>query len=200
MKNRRLAITSFLLIAVLIMGIGFAAIADNLNIGGTARVTTDGTAKEFDSQVYFSNAVILKTTGTSGNADTASVTGTEKDTVELKVHSLATMGQSVTFKMTITNESTQYDAVISLDAGMPNGTMTNPSGAKFNDYFNVTYSTSPDGVITSDIICPAKSGANNGTIDVYVTVTLVSSPLTTVDATFSSNLTATAQAKAQVNG
>ena len=36
MKKRKIVLTSFLLVAVLVMGIGFAAVADTLNITGTA--------------------------------------------------------------------------------------------------------------------------------------------------------------------
>ena len=39
MKNRRIAIVSFLLIAVLVMGIGFASLTDNLFIKGEAQFT-----------------------------------------------------------------------------------------------------------------------------------------------------------------
>ena len=58
MKNRRLAITSFILIAVLVMGIGFAALVDTLNITGTATFRPAAVVEtDVDAAIYFTDAV-----------------------------------------------------------------------------------------------------------------------------------------------
>ena len=56
MKNRRITLAAFLLIAVLVMGIGFAAVTDNLEINGEASANTTEATKDFDADVYFSAA------------------------------------------------------------------------------------------------------------------------------------------------
>ena len=187
MKKRRIAIASFLMLAVLVMGIGFAAVADNLNITGAARVTSDQTATVFDEKVYFSAAVEETLAdgikGTSGQANTIEITGAQKDAVEFHVYSLALINQQAKFKITIKNESKQYDAIIALDAGQPTNNM--------GDKISISYETE-DGD-DKNIICPAE-----GSIDVFVTVELLCSPDTTLDASFTCNLTATSTAKGTV--
>ena len=57
MKNRRLAIVSFLLIAVLVMGVGFAALVDTLNITGTATFRPAAVVEtDVDAAIYFTQA------------------------------------------------------------------------------------------------------------------------------------------------
>lgn len=184
MKNRRIAIASFLLIAVLVMGIGFAAVADNLNIGGSARANSSQTATVFDEKVYFSAADKVAGTGTiTPDEDSIEITGTQKDDITFRVYSLALIDQYTKFKITIKNESEQYDAIITLDDGQPTGTIDNK--------IKIEYSTKSDSVDTDEIVCPAE-----GTVDVYVTVTLLCSPDEELDATFTANLTATSTPRA----
>lgn len=57
MKKRRLAFAAFLLIAVLVMGIGFAALVDTLNITGTATFRPAAVVEtDVDAAIYFSKA------------------------------------------------------------------------------------------------------------------------------------------------
>lgn len=183
MKNRRITLAAFLLVAVLVMGIGFAAVADNLNIGGSARANSSQTATVFDEKVYFDDAVKLAGTGTSGEADTIEITGTQKDDITFRVYSLSLIDQYTQFKITIKNESEQYDAVITLDDGQPTGTI--------DGKIKIEYSTKSDSIDSGEITCPS-----GGTVDVYVTVTLLCSPDAELDATFTCNLTATSAPKA----
>ena len=57
MKKRRLVIGTFLLCAVLVMGIGFAAVADTLNITGRASFRSSAIVKgDVSSAIYFDPA------------------------------------------------------------------------------------------------------------------------------------------------
>ena len=57
MKNRRLAIVSFLLIAVLVMGVGFAALVDTLNVTGSATFRPAAVVEtDVDAAIYFTQA------------------------------------------------------------------------------------------------------------------------------------------------
>ena len=73
---------------------------------------------------------------------------------------------------------------------MPSGSITNPAGTNLDKYFSIVYSTAADGVVTDSIRCYSESS-----IDIYITVALTSSPDTTVDASFTCNLTATSADK-----
>ena len=57
MKNRRIVLGSLLLIAVLVMGIGFAALVDTLNITGTATFRPSAVVEtDVDAAIYFTTA------------------------------------------------------------------------------------------------------------------------------------------------
>jgi hypothetical protein len=47
MKNRRLAIVTFMLVAILLLGVGYAAVSRQLQISGTAHISAV-TLSEFD--------------------------------------------------------------------------------------------------------------------------------------------------------
>ena len=57
MKKRRIVLASFLLIAVLVMAIGFAALVDTLNITGTATFRPAAVVEtDVDAAIYFTQA------------------------------------------------------------------------------------------------------------------------------------------------
>ena len=56
MKNRRTIVIAFLLVAVLTIGVGFAALTDTLTASGSAGILKTGAQSEFEAKVYFSNA------------------------------------------------------------------------------------------------------------------------------------------------
>lgn len=184
MKKRRIAIASFLLIAVLVMGIGFAALTDNLFIKGEASLATTSAQTEFDTDVYFKAAAVASTNGTNtATPDSAVVGSTDKDSATFYVKSLGKKDEKVTFKFTIENVSTEFDAVITLDATYP----TTTDGTNFK----ITYSTVENAENTDAITCYASN-----TVDVYVTVTLLNTPSENMTAAFNVNLTATSTPKA----
>ena len=55
MKNRRTVVVAFLLVAVMLLGIGYASLTDTLTIIGNAHIDLDTTNKTFDEKVYFSH-------------------------------------------------------------------------------------------------------------------------------------------------
>lgn len=70
MKNRRFAIVAFLLVATLVMGIGFATVTGQLNINGNAKYNSKA---ETDSSVHGA----VKFTAAAGDANcTAKITDT----------------------------------------------------------------------------------------------------------------------------
>ena len=168
------------------MGIGFAALTDNLFIKGEATLATTSAQTDFDADVYFNAAEVVAGTGGTNTAtpDSAVVGSTDKDSATFYVKSLGKKDETVTFKFTIQNDSTEFDAKITLDTGYP--TTTDDAN------FYITYSIEA-GVAENEgeIICKASN-----TVDVYVTVKLLNTPSENMSAAFNVNLTATSQPKA----
>ena len=69
MKNRKFVVVAFLLVAVMLLGVGYAALTDTLIIIGNAHIDLDTANKTFDEKVYFSAAEATSTTGTGAAAD-----------------------------------------------------------------------------------------------------------------------------------
>ena len=191
MKLKRTSFVAFLLCAVMLLGIGFATLSDNLFIEGEASLTTTQSQAKFDAGVYFSDACVWDgTQKVEDTVDSAVVGQTNPDSASFAVKSLGLANQSVMFKFTITNESLQANAIITLDEGYPT---TNNEG-----YFDIKFTNQADGSdMSGEIVCPAATSAEAfGTVDVYVVVTLKKSPLDNLSAAFNVNITATAQDKA----
>lgn len=175
MKNRKFIVVAFLLVAVMLLGVGYAALTDTLTIIGNAHIDVDTANKTFDEKVYFSAAEATSSTGTGTTADVASFT---TDDATYTANKLATVGQKSVFTFTITNDS-NVDALISINSNKLSGDV-NPSNSN-ETKFLVEYSY-PDGKTI------AKNG---GTIDVIVTVTVREPVTSATSATFGIELTAT---------
>lgn len=175
MKNRKIVVVAFLLIAVLLLGVGYAALTDTLTIIGNAHIDVGEANKTFDEKIYFSAAEATSSTGSGTTADTASYTA---DDATFTANKLATVGQKSVFTFTITNDS-NVDAVITVAPNKLSGD-NNPSNSN-TDKFTVEYSY-PDGM---------NIAKNGGTIKVVVTVTVKEPVTSATSATFGIELTAT---------
>lgn len=114
MKQRRLTIASFLVIAILILTVGFAALNDNLLFDGSANVGTDAAQTAFDGNVYFSNAEAVDSRDTA-IIITNTVAAEESDTIQFSISSLGLKDETATVIGTITNKSERFDAKITLN-------------------------------------------------------------------------------------
>ena len=195
MKQRRLAFVSFLLIAVLVMGVAYAAYTNNLFIKGEASVGVMGAQNAFRDDVYFDQvgSGVVNTTGsnpTSGaEVDSITVGQTDPDSMTFKIYSLATADQYIIFSAVIRNDSDEFDAVVTLDNGQP--VVTGTDATKFSIAYSVDQ-TFPSDPANTTITCPA-----GGSVTVYVKVTLLQSPHEgAFSAAFNVNLTATSTPKA----
>lgn len=175
MKNRKRIVVLFLLVAIMLIGVGYAALTDTLTIIGNAHIDIAAAENTFDGKVYFTAAEATSTTGTGTEADVASFTS---DDATFTANKLATVGQQSVFTFTITNDS-NVDAVISVASTKLSGA-ENPTNSN-DDKFTVTYAY-PDGMNI------AKQG---GTITVVVTVTVAEPVTAATSATFGIELTAT---------
>jgi len=114
MKQRRLTIASFLVIAILILTVGFAALNDNLLFDGSANVGTDAAQTAFDGNVYFSNAEVGDSRDTA-SIITNTVAAEESDTIQFTISSLGLVGETATVTGTITNKSERFNAKVTLN-------------------------------------------------------------------------------------
>ena len=183
MKNKKIAVVVFMLIAVLTIGFGYAALTDILTIRGSAEVTAAGAQGGFDEKIYFTNAVVTDgVTEGSSYIDTASITG-DNDIASFSVNSLNSSDDVVVFTYTVSNFS-DHNAVITIEEFMAGDADTdNPSAT--NAYFDVEYEIANGGVIAR----------KTGTCDITVTVKLAEgvNPPTSgaMTANFTCELTAT---------
>lgn len=190
MKNRKIVVVAFLLIAVLLLAVGYAALTDTLTIAGQGNVNTDKSQEELNEDVYFTLAKAEGTTGTSGVADTASIL-TDNDRASFTVNSLALGGETATFTFVVSNysnhEVTLSDVAASIRDLIADGTDVETDN---DNVFTVNTSW-------SSATLPAATDAEHpGTATLTVTVTLYQAdknPEYAVTGWFDLTFTATAQ-------
>ena len=169
MKNRKIAIVAFFLVAVLCIGAGYAAVTDLLDIQGTAEVSQTNAQSAFDANLKFTNAVANQ------DGNTAQVNPQNNDKASFSANSLKTKDETVTFTFTIANENTDLDASVKPVL----------SSETNKEYFQITSSWNGQ-----ETIVPAK-----GTKEYVVTVKLLKQPADVVGGAFGIEFTATAVEK-----
>lgn len=128
MKNRRNIIIAFLLCATLLVGVGYAAVADVLDVDGTAEY---GIMGDFDGNIQFTEAYSYQTI-----SDSASVSETNKDKVTFTAKSIVTSEDKAYFKFTVVNNNTT-DATIYLSNYSVSGTLTDKESGEASDGSNI---------------------------------------------------------------
>lgn len=175
MKNRRTVVVAFLMVAVLLLGVGYAALTDTLTIIGNAHIDIVAAENTFDEKIYFSAHEATSSTGTGTVADTANHTA---DDATFTANKLALVNEESVFTFTIKNDS-NVDATVTAKPTKLSGAV-NPSNSN-EQKFTVTY-TYPDGTTVA---------ALGGEIRVVVTVKVKESVTAATSATFGIELTAT---------
>lgn len=169
MKNRRIVVVAFLLAAVLLLGVGYAALTDTLDVTGSADVDVNGLNAEFEEDIYFSAAV-----ANEGTPNTASVNSQNNDKASFTAKSLKKKNDVATFTFTINNDSA-HDVVVTPKL---NATLGNTN----TEYFE----------LTSDWAGAAKTIPAGSTMTYTVTIKLVKDPTEAVAGSFLVELTAVA--------
>ena len=154
MKNKKTFIGLIVLLAVLMLGIGYAALTNiTLNINGTATGIPDGSNFVVDFSDDESKIVVDKSKANTNVVVDAKKTGTLK--AKLDVSNLTSKGESVTVTYTIENNSKDLNADLELS----------PASFK-DDNFEIT------AVLADDSIAKGESTT------VTVTATLLVTPVT----------------------
>ena len=136
MKNRKFIVVAFMLVACMIVGVGYAAVTDTFNLNGTATISQDNANEGFNQNVVFEGIVTEGDNVTSDVTDhathgyTASV-NIASDIATYHVYSLKKHGdsQEIVFRIKNTGE---VDAQICIEDAV----VTNEN----EDMFTVTYS------------------------------------------------------------
>lgn len=169
MTKRRSIIALFLAVAILALGVGYAAISDTLTIGGTLSTPS------FDAKVHFvkegSGAPVVTvddhggaTMTTSGTGATTATVSLDMDTIEIVVgtgfdYSTASDKDTITVTFSIVNEN---DYAVTLGALTPN------HGDLNTNVFDV--------VAAYDTYTAGQQVAAGATVTGTVTITLKSAP------------------------
>jgi cytochrome oxidase Cu insertion factor (SCO1/SenC/PrrC family) len=160
MKNRRNVVIAFMIVAVMLLGIGYATLSDTLDITGSADVNQSAAEEAFNEDIFFSGAVANE----KGN--TASINADNNDKASFTASTLKGKDDVVTFTFTIENAG-DVDATVTPKL---NATAGNTNA----EYFE----------ITSDWNGQAKDLAAHSTIDYTVTVKLLKTPTETISGSF----------------
>ena len=175
MKNRKTVVVAFLLAAVMLLGVGYAALTDTLDITGSVDVNINDLNDEFEKDIYFSDAKPVVAEGKT-TVDTASVNGDNNDKASFSIKSLKAKGETASFIFTIKNDSAHE---VSVQPKL-NETLGNTN----TEYFK----------LTSDWNGQAKTIAANSSITYTWTVELIKDPVEAVSGSFLVELVATADA------
>ena len=165
MKNRKTVVVAFLLVAVMLLGVGYAALTDVLDITGSADVSKSAAEDAYNADIYFTAAVANET----GN--TASINSDNNDKASFTANTLQGAGNTAPFTFTITNEG-------DLDAEVTPSISSNTNEAYFQ--------------ISSDWAGQPKTLAAGASLTYTVTVTLTDTPTDTISGSFIIELTAVA--------
>ena len=167
MKNRKTVVVAFLLVAVMLLGVGYAALTDVLDITGTADVNQSAAEESFNEDIFFSAAEANE------DGNTASVNADNNDKASFTAKTLKGKGDKASFTFTIKNAG-DLDVTVTpkLNASLGN---TQP------EYF----------AVTSDWAGQPKALAAGAEITYTITVELIKTPTETISGSFLVELTAT---------
>ena len=163
MKNRRFALVAFMLAAVLVMGVGFAAYSTTLAIHGTTAVSAE--ALEFTEDVRFVSA-------TTSNEAFGTASEGDGQTATFTVNGMTQYNDRVEFTYTIKNSS-DYNVDIAIT--------THPTPAATS---KCTVTTS----LSSNTMAPGETITATVIVVLNETVTAVVQPINwTIEYTATSN-------------
>ena len=180
MKNRKIVVVAFMLIATMLLGVGYAALTDTLSIAGTLKTDITVAMDEFDSYVYFSGTSIV--TDDTGNKAVSQILD-GRDDAKIEALHFTAKDQVVKAMFTITNHAdNEFSALIT------GGNIIITNNADDHDpIFTTGWSWEENTVDTADVtLAPGESK------NFWVTITLNETPQEIHNAEFTVSYTATA--------
>lgn len=161
MTKRRSIIAAFLVVALLAVGIGYAALTDDLTVTGSASIKASDSAETFDGDIYFSKAL-----GDATRVEATILADNDKAVMNVLAGTLKQVGDEVIATYTIKSES-------DLDVVITPSIAANPADPLYtlnDEYFSVYTNLTGDQTL--------KAGE---TIDFTITVKLIKTNATNDD-------------------
>lgn len=157
MKNRKNVLIVFAVLAILCLGIGYAALVDELNLSGTVEASSSDSEiideTVFDVDWGTVTPTIVKA-GNEANIDIdARVTSEPNDTALLEVSGLSVAGDKVKVVYEIVNNSQVYNASLKLD---DTGSVLDTDEHLTVSYFLANSATATEGGKTLELLKGAK--------------------------------------------
>ena len=164
MKNKKTFVGLFVILALLCLGIGYAAVSKNLVISGTG--TTNNETGDASDDVLAKNFLVkfadsYTTNVTNGDGAKINVSIDSDTEATINAYELTALNKSVSATLTIVNDSEDLIATIDI-----------PTIENASEYFKVETDW------TKTVLNP------DGSKEVTVTITLIKSPIEHQDATF----------------
>jgi cytochrome c oxidase assembly protein Cox11 len=181
MKNRKTVVVAFLLVAVMLLGVGYAAVTNVLDITGSIKVTKEDAEKEFNEDIYFQGVIVdgaIKENGVVAGDNlgyTANINTNNNDKAQFTITGIKATGESKEITYRIKNDS-ELVATVTLKSIYNSDTNEN---VKFSYYFGTVGTTE-------------TTIAAGGYVDVTVKVVLDGQITDTLDASFLLELNASA--------
>lgn len=108
MKNRKTVVVAFLLVAAMLLGVGYAALSDTLYVNGTFNLSAEDADNSFEKEIFFTDERVVDS-GTGDTADTIDIgvddDGDTDDEIIFTVDSLAIVGEKAVFEYRIQNDN-----------------------------------------------------------------------------------------------
>ena len=163
MKNRRITIVAFLLIAALTLGFGYAAVTNVLDIQGSASVSATAAEAEFNANVYFSGVkkggeLVQSIVAGDNLGYTANINTNNNDKAQFTVTGLEKSGDKYSITFVVQNDSA-FDAKISVKTN----TNTNTANFEFTNSLasdTITAGGSVEVTVTVELITELTSAAS----------------------------------------
>lgn len=150
MKNKKYLSILIIFLAIVCLGVGYAAISKELQVKGSVQTADTETLLEANYNVVF-NSFTEKTTNDTTNLITASATGLDTETATINVSGFSIKDQYITLTLTVLNKSNYYSSTIT------DCVITAPDGTAYDSkYFTITHSFAsmtigPEETTTMDI-------------------------------------------------
>lgn len=174
MRNRKNVIVAFVLVAVMLMAVGYAALSTDLFIGGNATINADQAQSEFDGQIKFDSVkpTDISTNGTGSSTDT--LTKTADKSMDIGVNSLALKDETATFTFRVINES-DHEVTPSIESFKIMGAPLTPDsdGVYTDEWISAK-------VVWTDAVLEASDGVNHGEATFTITFKLLQNPTSQV--------------------
>ncbi len=169
MTNRKTIVVAFMLIAVMVLGVGYAAVSDTLDIQGTADISSTGAGEVLNEDIYFTGVMKGDTMVDAISAGdnlgyTAHINSQDNDMAHFTISSLSsTASEAVIITYVVKNDSTNdvtlekknsstTEAIFTVETELDAGTKTLAAGSTTTVWVKVYLNDDPTDAVTSAFV------------------------------------------------